>query len=127
MTITSKQREYHNFFQLPPEEGKIKMSNTKARFDLAGWLRPNSMNNAYKMLDDNFSVTSVTSVNSYLDDHHPNDQSMELNVQRSIDTTYSLDKILKSKSLDVNQHLYLPKKDVSIDEWRFQGKQSETI
>jgi hypothetical protein len=79
------------------------------------------MNNAYKMLDDNFSVTSVTSVNSYLDDHHPNDQSMELNVQRSIDTTYSLDKILKSKSLDVNQHLYLPKKDVSIDEWRFQG------
>lgn len=127
MTVTSKQREYHDFFQLP-EEGKIKMSNTKARFDLAGWLRANSMNKAYKMLDDNFSVTSVTSVNSYLDDHHPNDhQSMELSVQRSIDATYSLDKVLKRNSLDENQHLYLPKKDVSIDEWRFQGKQSETI
>jgi hypothetical protein len=121
MTITSTQREFHDVVNPASEKGKIRTSSTKTKFDLAAWLRPNSINKAYKMLDDSFSFTSVTSVNSYLD--HSNDKSMELNVQRSIDTTQSLEQILRRDHVHQEKQEWSEEKNGSTDGWRFQGKQ----
>lgn len=67
----------------------------------------------------------VTSVNSYLD--HSNDKSMELNVQRSIDTTQSLEQVLRGDHVHQDKQEWSEEKNVSTDGWRFQGKQRKTI